>query len=300
MHQRASDSLLFYMYCLHSKCSEARRQQVKTGLTLAEVAQVQETAFRKAIPRRNSGVRLDLLPKRGPSVLDNPKNPTSGADYHPIGPAETLSPAMLEYMNTPTFDRTVEQKKHRQLKRYFHEKYRLFSRLLSEDLLAEALNVTSEAGIGSGENSEMVRNSGERSESLGLEFLQGISRVNAEVEAVVEAQFQRQKAENAQKKHLEVIKERFSEKAKKPRISPLFSPKLAQSVPRLPSPKAEKQTFAWELREEIPKLPLLVGQHSPAAVIRENERICRTLGRHFLRNLAKGRRTKSTTSFFLT
>ena len=301
MSQRNSDSLLFYMYCPHSKCSEARRHQVKAGLTLAEVAQVQETAFKCAIPRQNSRVSLDFLPKHGPSVLDNPKIPASGANYFPIQPVETLSPAMVEYVGTPTFDRAVEQKKHRQLKRYFHEKYRLFSRLLSEDVLAGVLNVTSEcAERGSGGSSLVEEKGGEGSELLGLEFQQGINRVNAEVEAIVEARFQRQKAENTQKKRLEILKQRFSEKAKKPLLSPSLSPISAQSLTRLASPKAENQTFAWELKEEIPKLPLLVGQQSPAAVIRENERICRSLGRHFLHNLPKARRTKSTTSFFLT
>lgn len=264
---------------------------------------MQETAFRTAIPRRNSRVGLDLLPKHGPSVLDNPKKGISRADYYPIAQlsGETLSPAMLEYVNTPTFDRTIEQKKHKQLKRYFHEKYRLFSRLLSEDILAEAFQDTAEGQGQPSETNKGMDISGDAANSaIGLGFQQGMSRVNAEVEAIVEAKFQLIKAENDKRKRLELAKQRFSEKARKATNPPASLSSFTHFSTKLQSPKTEMHTFSLERETEIPKLPLLVGHHSPTAVIRENQAISKALGRHFLRNLPKGRRTKSTTSFFLT
>ena len=246
---------------------------------------------------------LDLLPKHGPSVLDNPKKGMSRADYYPIAQLSrgTLSPAMQEYVNTPTFDRTLEQKKHKQLKRYFHEKYRLFSRLLSEDILAEAFQDTEKGQELPCEGNKEEEIAGDLANStVGLGFQQGMDRVNAEVEAMVEAKFQLVKAENDKRKRLELAKQRFSEKARKPTNPPAPLSSFTPFSTKLQSPKTEMQTFALERETEIPKLPLLVGQHSPTAVIRENQAISKALGRHFLRNLPKGRRTKSTTSFFLT
>lgn len=236
-------------------------------------------------------------------MLDNPKKGLSRSDYYPIAQlsGETLSPAMLEYINTPTFDRAIEQKKHKQLKRYFHEKYRLFSRLLSEDILAGAFQSTAEGQEPPREVDEDMGITGAAvNTAIGLGFQQGMTRVNAEVEAIVEANFQLIKAENDKRKRLELAKQRFSEKAKKPTISLASVSSFTHFPTKLQSPKTEMHTFSLERDTEIPKLPLLVGQHSPVAVIRENQAISKALGRHFLRNLPKGRRTKSTTSFFLT
>lgn len=303
MSHRSSESLLFYMYFSLSKCSESRRHQVKSGVTLSEVAQLQETAFKTSLPRKNTGLTLGLVPKPSHDILSTPTALQTHQEFSPISQQSALSPAMMQYVSAPTFDKTAEQSKHKQLKRYFHEKFQFVSRVLSEDLLKKALSCTENTQ----ERGKIEANQRKHEENekekvfFGLEFQKGINRINEEVEEFVNSQFEKRKKEMEKRKKLESAQRKFTQKQKKLDKKPIsvrILPDFAVSVSptRVLSPKIELDSV-----EKLPKLPLLSHPRSPNAIIRENEAICKALDRHFLRNVQKKeRRTKSNLSFFIT
>jgi hypothetical protein len=108
---KGQESLQFYLYRTHRKCSESRLDQVKKGLPLANVAKTQETAFVSATnsPTFRLSQRSSLSPESVAPVEFARTSTTKGS----------LSPAMKKYVSMPTFDRDMERNKHQKLAAYF-------------------------------------------------------------------------------------------------------------------------------------------------------------------------------------
>jgi hypothetical protein len=100
-----NNDLFFYLYTPLSRCSEARLQRVKNGVTLSEVTKAQKQALG---PSR--------LSEAGKVMLDTPE-----PAYYPLSKAagQQPSPAMREYLRQREFSPSVERKKLDNLPSFF-------------------------------------------------------------------------------------------------------------------------------------------------------------------------------------
>ena len=317
----SKDSLLFFVYCAHRKCSEARMTQVKNGLTLAEVVKSQEKAFNSPTirTRQNSVTYRDPLPKISPK-LSLSQGVESPKEYYPIalaGASQPLSPAMEEYLQAGEFDKDIERKKHKQLKKYFfvtriQEKYRIFSRLLSEDLLSTALSSpppTHLSRLSVSKPKVPLRTALSHLKLPAFEFEDGITRVNEEVESIVNQKFEKKKQEEDQRRKLTQVQKMFADRMRNAERKRSLSPMVTNST-ELSGGERRPEVVLEPMRVEVSERKKagvhLPKYHSrgPMEMIRENQQISKALGQHFLKNVQQRRKmlqkSPSLASFFIT
>lgn len=116
------ESIDFYVYFPLSRCSQARVDQVKKGVSLAEVAESQAAVIKSALalPVRAPPRRERLLQHTSLSPTATPRYSDAGYSLTPRG---DVSAAMREYIASPSFDREMEKKKHENLKTYFQVRF---------------------------------------------------------------------------------------------------------------------------------------------------------------------------------
>ena len=248
-------------------------------------------------------------------VSVSPENTARSSEteyFDTVGNRAGISPAMREYMKKDNFDYQVERKKHQNLKTFFkvssrQEKYHLMSKLLHEDKLRKAIDHTPTR---SPKTKYATRNTvasykartrmsiWKQGKGRTLEFEDGISEIDEEIEQIVNDKFQKRKADiELHKRFIEnqTIFNHLKKRVVPPKRPVMLSPQSlsprsylsSQSSEAFYPPLTSVQTGpAQELKRVTASLPRLKSL-TPRGTISENLSMMRTLNKAFLGNVRR-------------